>query len=110
MRGQTRKRRGWYYIFSGQEAYRLADSFTLKERMVQMNTKSLLRQAIRLLTGRIREHGLIPLQDRIGFLHFQDVYAAGRIVHLQPMHWENDWPIIGVNKTGNDYGGTCYGI
>ncbi len=20
------------------------------------------------------------------------------------MHWENDWPIIGVNKDGNDYG------
>ena len=38
------------------------------------------------------------------FLHFQDVYAAGRIMHLQPMHWENDWPIIGVNKDGNDYG------
>ena len=38
------------------------------------------------------------------FLHFQDVYAAGRITHLQPMHWENDWPIIGVNKDGNDYG------
>ena len=38
------------------------------------------------------------------FLHFQDVYAGGRIVHLQPMHWENDWPVIGVNKPGNDYG------
>ena len=38
------------------------------------------------------------------FLHFQDVYAGGRIVHLQPMHWENDWPVIGVNKPRNDYG------
>lgn len=32
------------------------------------------------------------------FLHFQDVGNAGRIVHLQPMHWENDWPVIGVNE------------
>lgn len=31
------------------------------------------------------------------FLHFQDVGNAGRIVHLQPMHWENDLPVIGVN-------------
>ncbi|MBQ9605250.1 MAG: glycoside hydrolase, partial [Firmicutes bacterium] len=23
------------------------------------------------------------------------VYAAGRIVHLQPMNWKNDWPVIG---------------
>lgn len=29
------------------------------------------------------------------FLHFQDVYAAGRIVHLQPMTWKEDWPVIG---------------
>lgn len=38
------------------------------------------------------------------FIHFQDVYAAGRIAHLQPMCWKEDWPIIGVVKEGNDYG------
>ena len=32
------------------------------------------------------------------FLHFQDKDAYGRIVHLQPMKWENDWPVIGVEK------------
>ena len=30
------------------------------------------------------------------FLHFQDVGAIGRLVHLQPMHWHNDWPVMGV--------------
>ncbi|WP_241739056.1 glycoside hydrolase family 43 protein [Pontibacter beigongshangensis] len=29
------------------------------------------------------------------FVHFQDVEAYGRIVHLQPMQWKNDWPVIG---------------
>lgn len=29
------------------------------------------------------------------FLHFQDVGTAGRIVHLQPVHWVNDWPEMG---------------
>ncbi len=38
------------------------------------------------------------------FLHFQDVYAAGRIVHLQPMCWKEDWPIIGEPVEGKDYG------
>ena len=38
------------------------------------------------------------------FIHFQDVYAAGRIIHLQPMSWKEDWPIIGIAKDGNDYG------
>ncbi|MBP3543106.1 MAG: glycoside hydrolase, partial [Lachnospiraceae bacterium] len=31
------------------------------------------------------------------FIHFQDVGNAGRIIHLQPMRWEDDWPVIGVN-------------
>lgn len=32
------------------------------------------------------------------FLHFQDKEAYGRVVHLQPMRWVNDWPVIGVGK------------
>jgi beta-xylosidase len=30
------------------------------------------------------------------FLHFQDLPAYGRVVHLQPMQWRDDgWPVIG---------------
>lgn len=29
------------------------------------------------------------------FFHFQDVGVAGRIVHLQPVKWVNDWPEMG---------------
>ncbi len=29
------------------------------------------------------------------FVHFQDVGVAGRIVHLQPVQWVNDWPEMG---------------
>ena len=38
------------------------------------------------------------------FLHFQDVGAYGRIMHLQPMKWINDWPVIGVDKDGDGCG------
>jgi beta-xylosidase len=31
------------------------------------------------------------------FVHFQDLEAYGRVVHLQPMRWLNDWPIMGEN-------------
>jgi beta-xylosidase len=30
------------------------------------------------------------------FLHFQDKGAYGRVLHLQPMRWEDGWPIIGA--------------
>jgi beta-xylosidase len=38
------------------------------------------------------------------FLHFQDKEAYGRVVHLQPMKWMNDWPVIGLDKDGNGKG------
>ncbi|HMJ45952.1 MAG TPA: hypothetical protein VK498_01395, partial [Ferruginibacter sp.] len=38
------------------------------------------------------------------FLHFQDKNAYGRVVHLQPMKWVNDWPVIGVDKDGDGVG------
>jgi beta-xylosidase len=38
------------------------------------------------------------------FLHFQDKEAYGRVVHLQPMKWINDWPVIGFDKDGDGKG------
>jgi beta-xylosidase len=38
------------------------------------------------------------------FFHFQDKHAYGRIVHLQPMHWLNDWPVIGDDKNNTGTG------
>ena len=38
------------------------------------------------------------------FLHFQDVGAYGRLVHLQPMRWVDYWPVIGVDKDGDGCG------
>jgi beta-xylosidase len=38
------------------------------------------------------------------FLHFQDKDAYGRVVHLQPMRWVNDWPVIGIDTDGDGKG------
>lgn len=38
------------------------------------------------------------------FLHFQDKGAYGRVLHLNPMKWVNDWPVIGVDKDGDGCG------
>lgn len=37
------------------------------------------------------------------FMHFQAKGAYGRIVHLQPVHWENGWPVTGQD---DDHDGT----
>ncbi|MCK7554782.1 glycoside hydrolase 43 family protein [Chitinophaga sedimenti] len=38
------------------------------------------------------------------FLHFRDKGAYGRVVHLQPMKWRNDWPVIGEDADGDGKG------
>ena len=39
-----------------------------------------------------------------GSLHFQDRGAYGRVVHLQPMAWRDDWPVIGEDRDGDGRG------
>ena len=38
------------------------------------------------------------------FLHFQFQDPLGRVLHLQPMHWEDGWPVIGEDYDGNGVG------
>ena len=38
------------------------------------------------------------------FLHFQERNPIGRVVHLQPMHWKDGWPVIGVDQDMNGIG------
>jgi beta-xylosidase len=38
------------------------------------------------------------------FIHFQDKGAYGRVVHLQPMQWSDDWPVMGVDEDGDGTG------
>lgn len=38
------------------------------------------------------------------FIHFQDKHAFGRVVHLQPARWVNDWLVIGDDKDGDGCG------
>ncbi len=39
------------------------------------------------------------------FIHFQDVFELGRIIHLQPMEFTEDgWPIIGIDADGDGIG------
>ena len=42
------------------------------------------------------------------FYHFQSAGARGRVVHLQPVHWHDDWPVIGVDIDRNGIGEPVY--
>jgi beta-xylosidase len=38
------------------------------------------------------------------FIHFQDRGLYGRIVHLQPVSWQDGWPLIGVDMNHDGIG------
>ena len=42
------------------------------------------------------------------FLHFQSTPVLGRVVHLQPMWWQDDWPVMGVDIDRNGIGEPVY--
>ena len=42
------------------------------------------------------------------FYHFQDTGTLGRVVHLQPVHWADGWPVIGVDIDRNGIGEPVY--
>lgn len=100
------KRNGYYYIFAPAGGVKTGWQTILRSKnpFGPYEHKVVLRQGDSLVNGPHQGAWVDTVTGEDWFLHFQDVYAAGRITHLQPMHWENDWPIIGINKDGNDYG------
>jgi beta-xylosidase len=42
------------------------------------------------------------------FMHFQERQNIGRVCHLQPMSWKDDWPVIGVDMDMNGIGEPVY--
>ena len=38
------------------------------------------------------------------FLHFRHMDPLGRVVYLQPMRWEDGWPVMGEDYDGNGVG------
>jgi beta-xylosidase len=44
------------------------------------------------------QSALVDLENREWvFLRFQDAVPYGRIVHMQPVFWDEDWPLMGVD-------------
>lgn len=100
------KRNGWYYIFAPAGGVKTGWQTVLRSRNIfgPYEYRVVMRQGDTSINGPHQGAWVDTVTGEDWFLHFQDVYAAGRIIHLQPMSWKEDWPIIGIAKDGNDYG------
>lgn len=93
------KRNGYYYIFAPAGGVKEGWQTVLRSKNIYgpYEEKIVLRQGGSPVNGPHQGAWVDTPSGEDWFLHFQDVGNPGRIIHLQPMRWEDDWPVIGVN-------------
>jgi beta-xylosidase len=92
------KRNGWYYVFApaGGVTQGWQSVFRSKNIRGPYEDRIVLAQGKTPINGPHQGAWVETPAGESWFLHFQDKEAYGRIVHLQPMRWENDWPLMGT--------------
>lgn len=100
------KRNKYYYIFAPAGGVGTGWQTVLRSKNIYgpYERKEVLHQGNTTVNG---PHQGAWVQTQTGedwFLHFQDRDAYGRIIHLQPMKWVNDWPVMGTDSDGDGNG------
>ena len=100
------KRNGYYYIFAPAGGVPTGWQLILRSKNIYgpYEEKIVMDQGATSVNGPHQGAWVDTKTGEHWFLHFQDKGAYGRIVHLQPMTWKNDWPVIGVDKNGDGKG------
>ncbi len=100
------KRNGYYYIFAPAGGVSTGWQTVLCSKNVYgpYERKVVMHQGATAINGPHQGAWVTTQTGEDWFLHFQDREAYGRVVHLQPMKWVNDWPVIGVDKNNDGTG------
>jgi len=99
-------RDGWYYLIipeggvgqGWQTVLRSKDLYGPYERKV------VLEQGPTSINGPHQGALVDTPQGEWWFFHFQETNPMGRVVHMQPVRWEDGWPHMGVDLDGNGVG------
>lgn len=92
------KKDGYYYIFAPAGGVKTGWQIVLRSKEIYgpYEVRTVMKQGNTGVNGPHQGAWVTDVSGRDWFLHFQDVFAAGRITHLQPMTWTRDgWPVIG---------------
>ncbi len=93
------KRGGYYYIMAPAGGVPTGWQTVLRSKNVYgpYEDRIVLRTGLTDINGP-HQGGWVELESgESWFVHFQDLEVCGRIIHLQPVHWVNDWPVMGEN-------------
>ncbi|WP_294391499.1 glycoside hydrolase 43 family protein [uncultured Sphingomonas sp.] len=91
------KRNGWYYIFAPIGGVGTGPQAVGRARRIDgpYEWRTVLEPGTTPIQGPHQGGWVETPSGESWFLHFNQTGAFGRIVHLQPMQWRDDWPIIG---------------
>lgn len=100
------KRNGWYYIFAPAGGVKTGWQLVMRSKSIHgpYEFRVVLKQGSTEVNGPHQGAWVETPAGEDWFLHFQDVYAGGRIIHLEPMRWVSDWPVIGAAAPGQTWG------
>lgn len=94
------KARGYYYVFAPAGGVEMGWQSVFRSRQVDgpYESRIVMAQGSTPINGPHQGAWVDGLDGRDWFYHFQDKHAYGRVVHLQPMRWRDDWPVIGEDS------------
>lgn len=100
------KRNAYYYLFAPAGGVSTGWQLVLRSKNVYgpYERKVVMDQGASAVNGPHQGAWVNTQSGEDWFLHFQDKDAYGRVVHLQPMKWINNWPVIGTDKDGDGKG------
>lgn len=92
------KRDGWYWIFAPAGGVAEGYQAVFRSRNVRgpYEARNVLEQGGTPINGPHQGAWVETQTGEHWFMHFQELPALGRVVHLQPMRWlEDGWPVMG---------------
>ena len=100
------KYKGYYYVFAPAGGVETGWQSVFRSKTIHgpYEDKIVMGQGKSSINGPHQGAWVQAVDGSDWFFHFQDKRAYGRIVHLQPMHWLNDWPVIGEDKNNTGVG------
>ncbi|QJR82812.1 glycosyl hydrolase 43 family protein [Alteromonas pelagimontana] len=104
------KRNGYYYIFAPAGGVETGWQTVFRAKAISgpYEARVVMDQGNTLINGPHQGAWVHTDENEDWFIHFQSRKAYGRIVHLQPLTWQSDWPVIGVDEDGDGVGEPVY--
>lgn len=100
------KYQGYYYILMPSGGVAVGWQSVLRAESIKgpYEYRIIMHQGNTDVNGPHQGGWVTALDGRHWFVHFQDVHELGRIIHLQPMCFNNGWPFIGMEQNGDGIG------